>query len=353
MSIASRSISLERLIELAPPDPGQWVAITDVLLRALQLEGAASAGLRLDARDVRVTVAGDVEIVSQQRLPTDSADAAGVQAVGHLAFEALGGPDGTAVSSDPIVMVTLHALALGALGRTAPTAVTSLRARLTALTSESTLANRREELAAVVEQIHRGVLPLNRRESVAVPPGRPQRSTTVAGAVAASIAAAAALFIIGSTAFLGAQPVARRPAPRQVARQEPTIEATPNPPTAAPSLTAPSPAPPSAGLIRSVLLSVASSCVPSTRCTGTVELRFAGGHGATAFAWTVLFYDRCETKPMTVANGGFGAPAGWNTVIADNSFVLPPTSHRGWLIVVTTTPAQAASAPVEVMGPSC
>jgi hypothetical protein len=355
MSIASRSISLERLIELAPPDPGQWVAITDVLLRALQLEGAASAGLRLDARDVRVTVTGDVEIVSQQRLPTDSADAAGVQAVGHLAFEALGGPDGTAVSSDPIVMVTLHALALGALGRTAPTAVTSLRARLTALTSESTLATRREELAAVVEQIHRGVLPLNRRESVPVPPGRLQRSTTVAGAVAASIAAAAALFIIGSTAFLGAQPVAPRPpaAPRQVALQEPTIEATPNPPTAAPSLTAPSPAPPSAGLIRSVLLSVASSCLPSARCTGTVELRFAGGHGPTAFAWTVLFYDPCETTPMTVANGGFSAPAGWNTVIADNSFVLPPTSHRGWLIVVTTTPAEAASAPVEIMGPSC
>ena len=355
MSIASRSISLERLIELAPPAPEQWVAIADVLLRALDREGVAAAHFRLDARDVRVTAAGDVEIASQQRLPTDSADEAGVQAIGHLAFEGLRGPDGTAASADPIVMVTLQALALGALGRTAPAAVNSLRARLTTLTSESTLATRREELAAVVQQIHRGALPVKRREPVAALPGRLQHSTALAGAFAAGIAAAAVLLILGSTAFLGAQPVTTRPhaAPRQLAPQEPTVEATPIPPPPTPSLTPPGPAPASAGLIRSVSLSVASSCVPSARCSGTVKLLFAGGRGPTGLAWSVLFYDRCEIPPKTLANGRFSAPAGWNTVISDSSFVLPPTSHRGWLVVVTSTPAEAASAPIEVAGPSC
>jgi hypothetical protein len=352
-SIDSRSISLERLIELAPPGVEQWVAIADELLQALQSEGAAAGQLRLDAGDIRVTTGGEVEIATRERSPTDSAEDAGVQAVGRLVSEAL--PLGDE-SADPIVLVTFQALAMGALGRTPAAAAQGLRSQLAGLTSRDSVAARRDELGAIVDRIRRGSIAVA-QPSPAGPPRLRFSRTLVLGAAFATVAVAALVLGLPGASTVLAPAAHSRIQPTQPVAQVPIVAPASIPAVPAPTPTMdvrpPAPAPASAGPLHSVALSTPAPCAPGLRCSGTVTLGFTGGYGSTALAWSVLFYDSCDSQPSTVAKGSFAAPAGWNTVIAQNSFVLAPSAHRGWLVVVTSNPAQAASKAVDVAGPSC
>src|SRR2546423_12406988 len=113
-STGARSVSLERVIELSRLTPGQAVAIAQELLRALEREGPSATAVTLEARDVRVTADGAVEIVNRDRPPAGSDDDAGVQAVGQLACQAL--EAGAAAPAGPLGGGGLPAPAAGAPG---------------------------------------------------------------------------------------------------------------------------------------------------------------------------------------------------------------------------------------------
>ena len=355
MSIASPSISLERLIELAPPATEQWIAIADAVLQALEGEGPDAGHLRLDMSDIRVNAAGEVEIARRQRAPAKNADEAGVQALGHLICNSLGGLTGTSALGEPLIFVTLDALAIGALGRTAAAARPNFRRQLVALTSESNVAARRHELAALVTRIHRGDVPRLHREGPIPRPRRRALSAPSIGGLATMIVATLALLVLVSSGFLAPAHPHTRQAP--VIAPLPSTDLSVLPPTPiptdAPVAIPPAPAPSSAGIMRSVSLSLTPSCSVGGRCTGTVELHFAGGHGPTPLAWSVRFYDSCGGPASNLSTGAFTAPAGWNTVIAQTSFELAPSGHRGWLIVVSSSPAEVGSPALDVGGPIC
>src|SRR5438552_10817172 len=187
-STGARSVSLERVIELSRLTPGQAVAIAQELLRALEREGPTATAVTLEARDVRVTADGAVEIVNRDRPPAGSDDDAGVQAVGQLACQAL--EAGSATPADPLVEVALQALAMGALGRSPAGASEQLGSQLRALTSDAQLRQERDELAGLVQRIQRrgiaGPVPKQ-------PAGRAGKSTRFGGLVAGLAMAAAVL----------------------------------------------------------------------------------------------------------------------------------------------------------------
>jgi hypothetical protein len=332
---------------------------------------------RLFAANVRVNESGDATITSPGRAPAAASGAteSGPEAVGQLLCEALGipvsehdqvrAPIKPAHVDDPVVEVAMHALAIGALGRTISTAGVRFREQVGSLAHPARLAASREELGDAVQEILRAPAGQPATAPAAHAPAAPKRAGSSRWRLPLAIAGALVIATSLTSLLVIGLPRGERPAAKSIAQAPPPSEpatvaaatpveiaptATPAPPTPA---SPPVPAPPSAGRVRGVDLQTTSACAIGRSCGVRVDVRFLSTSSPTSLAWTIRFYDSCTGNTSSSVPGRMDAPAGWNTIVAYSSIAIPSTAHRGWLIAVSSDPAAAASRPIEIAGSAC
>lgn len=340
--------------------PGCLAVIASDLLECLDREGPPAAGRRLGAADVAVDAAGRVRIRGGARQTAADPDLRGARAVGRM----LSPPPAATVSgafevpADVRLGVALESLAIGAFGQDPARAAELFRDAIGGLSRDLAISSR-EELGAVVRSI-RWQAADTRTPTTTPRPGHPPAPPRARSGLRAPLVSIAALAVVIGSVLLGAGVATHgRPASRpgtSAQRSEPAADAVvgaeprPTPSPAAP--TPPALGPAAAGPIQRIEMTTPVPCRAGAACAASVLVGFSGSRASTAFAWSIVFHDRCTGAEVAVGRNAMTAPAGWNTVIGSTSAPLP-VGHGGWLVAVTSSPAAAASRPLEVDGPAC
>lgn len=112
-------------------------------------------------------------------------------------------------------------------------------------------------------------------------------------------------------------------------------------------------APAAAAPITSVTIDPASSSCTQIggACKLEVDIKFSAVQ-RTNVSFIVKFFDRCKGTTTDLPGASF-TPPGFNLVILDKTDQLPSDAKAGAVVVVTQSPAAAASAPILLGADSC
>lgn len=419
----ARGVSLNRLLELQPFSDAQAVAVGVALLEELvSLEAAGRDHGALSTRSVRVLDSGAVEIAGPPR-PGAGGDGADVRAAGQVVCSALGvgveHSDERAGGLEPAsrVVVTARAMAQGALGRRAATALGLFVQGVGRLGHPAQVVASLDEVGALSRRLQNA--PAGAREAagraplpppVLVPPlpsdgGKTESKTAseitrlaratasveprpkgrvepifgfgmTAGAAQGptagpglpvrwrvllqSVLVAALVFLVLAQVFhLGVSPDHRAAPPQPAAPAREASIPAPSQPAAATPIPAPQPqpvpvfAPPSGARINRVDAVPAAPCAGGADCRLNFTVLMAPSRTTTPIAWTVNVFDRCTGAVDTFPGGRFVAPVGWTRVELTTLLPLPARSGPQSLVVVSSAPDAVASPPLQVGAPAC
>ncbi len=363
-------LSLQRLLQAAPPTVSQVAAIGAVLLeRVAGLEEAGDGHGSLTAQAVEIRPGGRLVVVPPRQPHRDPGqEGTDVRAVGRILCEALGpslGRDADALALLPgdsaMVLITAEALANGALGRTAAGASLGFRQRLARLTTPEQLDSSLRELAATAIELQ------SRPQRVPAPAGTGTDTTrsslagprpgsgagyrvALLGAIAFCLLAGVGVIVVGSLApggrVSGSPPAVAPGADRTVPAPLPKSGSRPTP------AVVPAYGPPAAGGVRQVSFS-SPGCSPGAACPVTVEISFAPGRRPVEVDWSVMTFARCSGAEQLVPGGRFLAPAGWNRAILTGLIRTPSTGGPIALVALTDQPDRAAAPALEIGPPDC
>jgi hypothetical protein len=355
-SAPPRGLSLERLLELAPLTPEQGVAVGAAVLHRLAVSAPAPDPAALVPRNIRILPDGGVAFGERASPDVDEREV--LKAAGRLACSALGvdvepdpGLSFSAAESVALPVVVLsRAMAVGALGSDLGEAERLFLERAGRFGSPERLQCSREELGALVAR-------LLQTASVAARPVAPgERPRARFHGLPLVAASSLVLLLAGLAALLSTGVTTPRPAPARsspaLSALSPAIQPSPVEVALPQPHEVPAYAPAAAGAVRSVQVQLAGPCSAGATCALQVAVSFRPGSGPTAIAWKLEVFDRCTGNTVERPGQGFIAPAGWNHVLVASAVQLPPARGAA-LVVVTTAPALAASAPLAPAGLGC
>jgi len=406
--------SLRTLLEGGALTVPEAVSVGEGVLAGL--DSLYLAGLHhgsLSERNVWVTPAGVVRLrgqgLSPQGTPGPAEFAADLRAAGAVICSALGiaprpdpaGEMGLAERAAPALAATARAIANGAMGGNVTLAHRSFAETAGPLLAGDRLAASRHQLAQRFRPAPAAAVvppgpspPPAAPAPVAPPPPPPPRPRTTLerspvledepepggrsrGRVALTVAGIMLLvLLLGGGAVLvfslaTAQPVAQgTPSPAPAASPAPSPVPTPRPspsaavsprarPSASPSPSTspgavPTYAPAADGNIKAVSIRVDGPCDLGASCTIEITVDFTAVlPDATDVAWAFKIYNPCTAATADAGSNHFLAQKGWNRLIGDSTFHLPSTKASFYLVGVTSTPAVAASKPLQIGTGTC
>ena len=360
----SPGLSLARLLELAPLTPEQGAMVGAAILNQIAVAGAdAYAAADLQTRHVRIFSDGTVSIAAAHLAAADQEKdpRATLRAAGRLLCIALGvspesdlEPAFTAAEAVALpLVVQARAMAVGAAGADPLSALHTYLERAGRLGSAERLNCSREELGALVSRLLLSAAPLPLPQQSPVAAARPappqfRRPWRLPAAIAGGLALVVVTAVVIVTAAV-------RPQPANTQRAQPAIQALPpavtaeEPTPAAPPSSAPLEVPLHAAAaappIRSVVANPISGCTAGGKCTLDLLITFQPARSNLKFGWKLEVFDRCTGATVERPGGSFTAPAGWSRIEV-KSQVPVPTWNAPVLVVVTTAPSAAQSAPL-------
>jgi hypothetical protein len=282
-----------------------------------------------------------------------------IQAAGRLICTALGvGPEPdqeagfTAAEAVALPLVVhVRAMAVGAAGSDPVAALRTYLERAGRLGSRERLECSREELGALASRLLHSpatmpAQPLPAAAHRALAP-RKRRSRRLPTAAALIVAVAAGAFVLGGGA-LRSQPASSPKVAPPVATAPPaaSVENTRAAAGAVP-LQVPAFALSSAPPIRSVLATPSTACSPGARCALDLAITFQSSRTNVRFAWKLEIFDTCTGDTVERPGGTFVAQPGWSRIQV-GAKVQVPAMKAPAIVVVTTAPSSAQSAPISI-----
>lgn len=165
--------------------------------------------------------------------------------------------------------------------------------------------------------------------------------------VAVALVLAAILF-----AVVGRITEAPAPATGLKASSTPTPTAHPLA-SATPSQTPAPVPPPSTASIKAVTVALNGACAAGGACALEVTVEFPLTTAETDFAWSLAATDACTGTVTPLGDQHVTAQVGWNHVVGDTTVTLPPARGPIRIGATSTSPSQAASAPLQVGSGAC
>jgi hypothetical protein len=180
------------------------------------------------------------------------------------------------------------------------------------------------------------------------PAAQPRRALVGVGALLA-IVLVCAFVAVTSPATVGARLAAQGPRVQgqQLAPAFRDDYRQPSP-TAPPRLPATPEAPPSAGDVQAVTATLGAGCAPGSTCVVRIDVSLRRAGYARSVSWALKAIDRCTGSSSMLAAGQISAQPGWTRVVASRQVRVP--AGRFAVVALIDSPAQVASAPVELNG---
>lgn len=177
-------------------------------------------------------------------------------------------------------------------------------------------------------------------------PKRPPWRLIGAGVAVALVLAAILFSVVGR--------VTEAPAPTTGLKASPTSTPTAGPvATPTPARTPVAAPPASTGSVKAVTVALNGACAGGGACALEVTVEFPLTTAETDFAWSLTATDACSGAVTPLGDQHVTAQVGWNHVVGDTTVTLPAARGPIKIMATSTSPSQAASAPVQVGSGAC